>query len=175
MTTFRDCSRSQAPVLSIAFPRGPSLPKADNSGSNLHLSSHRWSWFFFVGIIPTFLAMLTLHHAVRLHAADLKTHGDRMFAGYFKQETAKLKEHCLADTRSIEDWRAKKEVYRAQLFEMLSLSPLPPRTPARLGTTPWKHASWPSARSEIVIAKRQEQEELSKKSLCSPCSCRILY
>lgn len=56
-----------------------------------------------------------------------KTSGDRMLTEYFRRETAKIEERCLSEVKSLEDWNARRETYRRQLFEMLSLDPLPPR------------------------------------------------
>src|SRR5262249_4686024 len=47
---------------------------------------------------------------------------------YFAAETKKLAERCLADIKNLDDWKAKRETYRKQLFEMLSLDPLPEKT-----------------------------------------------
>lgn len=54
--------------------------------------------------------------------------GDRMIAEYFRLETAKLRDACLADIHSVDDWNAKKGEYRRQLLDMLGLDPLPDRT-----------------------------------------------
>ena len=54
--------------------------------------------------------------------------GDQGLAEYFKTETAALSNHALADIKTLDDWKAKKGEYRQQLFEMLSLAPLPDRT-----------------------------------------------
>jgi len=54
--------------------------------------------------------------------------GDRMVAAYFRAETARLADRCLADVDSLEDWTSRRAQYRRQLFEMLSLDPLPERT-----------------------------------------------
>jgi len=53
---------------------------------------------------------------------------DRMLAEYFLAETAKLRDGCLADIKTLDDWKTKREVYRKQLFEMLGLEPLPEKT-----------------------------------------------
>jgi dienelactone hydrolase len=53
---------------------------------------------------------------------------DAMLADYFRDETAKLRDRCLTDVKSLEDWKAKRKVYRKQLFEMLGLDPLPEKT-----------------------------------------------
>ncbi|HUY93405.1 MAG TPA: alpha/beta hydrolase family protein, partial [Pirellulales bacterium] len=54
--------------------------------------------------------------------------GDQMLAEYFRAETAKLADRCLANIRSLEDWTSKRDEYRRQLAEMLGLDPMPVRT-----------------------------------------------
>ncbi|MBI4324403.1 MAG: prolyl oligopeptidase family serine peptidase [Chloroflexi bacterium] len=58
-----------------------------------------------------------------------------MLAEYFRTETAVLKDRCPADINTADDWKAKRGPYREQLFEMLSLSPLPPRTDLKAAVT----------------------------------------
>ncbi len=53
---------------------------------------------------------------------------DKILAEYFRVETAKLRDKCLADIKTLDDWKSKREVYRKQLFEMLGLDPLPEKT-----------------------------------------------
>jgi len=53
---------------------------------------------------------------------------DQMLAEYFRTQTARISEQCLADIKTLEDWEAKRQVYRRQLFEMLGLEPLPEKT-----------------------------------------------
>ena len=53
---------------------------------------------------------------------------DRTLADYFRTETEKLAGACLADIETLEDWEGKRGIYRKQLFEMVGLEPLPPRT-----------------------------------------------
>ena len=53
---------------------------------------------------------------------------DHTLADYFRAETEKLAGACLADIETLEDWKAKRPIYRKQLFEMLGLEPLPPKT-----------------------------------------------
>jgi dienelactone hydrolase len=53
---------------------------------------------------------------------------DRTLADYFRAETEKLAGACLSDIETLEDWKARRPIYRKQLFEMLGLEPLPPRT-----------------------------------------------
>lgn len=57
--------------------------------------------------------------------------GDRMLAEYFEAETDRLAKECLNEIQSLEDWTGRRELYRKQLFEMLSLDPLPARTDLR--------------------------------------------
>ena len=61
--------------------------------------------------------------------------GDAMIAEYFRQETARLAERCLAEIETLEDWQNNRETYRRQLFEMLGLDPLPERTELKAVTT----------------------------------------
>ncbi len=56
------------------------------------------------------------------------SHGDRMLAEYFRAEAAKLRDQCLADVKTLDDWKTKRQVYRKQLFEMVGLDPLPEKT-----------------------------------------------
>lgn len=60
---------------------------------------------------------------------------DRALVEYFERETSKLEAACLADVKTLDDWKAKRDTYRKQLFEMLSLSPLPPRGDLRAEVT----------------------------------------
>ena len=52
---------------------------------------------------------------------------DQKLVEYFERETQKLEGACLTDIRTLEDWKANRERFRQELFEMLSLSPLPER------------------------------------------------
>lgn len=56
------------------------------------------------------------------------TPGDRMFAEYFRAETRTLSERSLAEVRTLDEWNQRKGPARQQLFEMLGLDPLPPKT-----------------------------------------------
>ena len=55
------------------------------------------------------LALVSL--ALPGQAVELKTPGDRMLAEYFRIETQRLADHCLADIQSLDDWNAKKNLY----------------------------------------------------------------
>lgn len=54
--------------------------------------------------------------------------GDAMIADYFRRETGKLRDACLAYIQTADDWNARKDEYRRQLREMLGLDPLPEKT-----------------------------------------------
>jgi hypothetical protein len=54
--------------------------------------------------------------------------GDEMLKPYFESETRNLEEQCLADIKTRADWEGKRGQYREELFEMLGLSPRPPKT-----------------------------------------------
>lgn len=54
--------------------------------------------------------------------------GDRMIAAYFSEETAALRDGCLADIDSLEQWEQHRPEYRRQLLEMLGLDPWPEKT-----------------------------------------------
>jgi dienelactone hydrolase len=58
-----------------------------------------------------------------------------MISAYFADQTAKLRDACLADVNSIDDWNAKQTVFRKQLLEMLGLDPLPERTDLNVTVT----------------------------------------
>jgi len=54
---------------------------------------------------------------------------DRQLAAYFQAETARLQNQCLAGVKTLEDWQARRVVYRQQLLELLGLDPFPENTP----------------------------------------------
>lgn len=54
--------------------------------------------------------------------------GDRMWADYFRAETATLAARGLADVQTLADWQARAPEYRRQLQDMLGLLPWPERT-----------------------------------------------
>lgn len=61
--------------------------------------------------------------------------GDRMFAEYFRTETARLTRDPLAGIDSAAAWRARLPAARAELQEMLGLLPFPERTPLQATIT----------------------------------------
>lgn len=54
--------------------------------------------------------------------------GDVALAKYFQVETKQLSDACLEDVHALRDWTQRRQLLREELFEMLSLSPLPART-----------------------------------------------
>ena len=94
-------------------------------------------------VLPFFLLAIAVSS---LRAADWSV-PDPALAEYFAVETAKLQEACLADIQTADDWNAKCGRYRAELFEMLGLDPLPEKTdlkPVVTGTI---------ERGDIVVEK----------------------
>jgi dienelactone hydrolase len=82
------------------------------------------------------LRVVTVLLAVSAVAAEKKlappseppSRGDLMLADYFRNETSLLAGSCLADIRTLDDWKASRDEYRRQLQEMLGLLPWPERT-----------------------------------------------
>jgi len=54
--------------------------------------------------------------------------GDKMLEEYFRRETRRLADACLAEIKTLDDWNRRRGEYRRQLLEMLGLDPLPERT-----------------------------------------------
>jgi len=54
--------------------------------------------------------------------------GDKMIGAYFRVETERLRDACLAEIQTAEDWQQDKQGYRGELLEMLGLDPLPEKT-----------------------------------------------
>ena len=67
-------------------------------------------------------------------AADT-SRGDRMISAYFRRETAKLRDDCLGEIKTLDDWQARRGECRRQLMEMLGLDPPPERTPLDAAVT----------------------------------------
>ena len=82
--------------------------------------------------------MLLLALSASVHAANLPRQWqitNSSLAGYFSREVRTLSDRCLSDITTVEDWRARAPEMRAQLAEMLSLSPLPPRSDLKATVT----------------------------------------
>jgi len=69
------------------------------------------------------------------HDSPLPSDADRRLADYFRTETARLQADCLSEIDTLEQWEARRPVYRRQLLEMLGLDPLPEKTPLKAMTT----------------------------------------
>lgn len=80
-------------------------------------------------VLVVFLALsfcFLLAHTVVAETGPMP--GDKMLSDYFRAETARLKGRCLDDIKSLDDWNSLRLTYRKQLFEMLGLDPMPPKT-----------------------------------------------
>lgn len=53
---------------------------------------------------------------------------DQNLSDYFKLHAVRLADRSLADIKDLKSWEQKRKQYREQLFEMLGLLPLPPKT-----------------------------------------------
>src|SRR3990172_1041394 len=77
-------------------------------------------------------ALIPICPAIGCLAADWTVIGqppaDTQLSEYFRSETAKLAEQALAGIETLDDWKAKREIYRSQLLEMLGLDPFPEKT-----------------------------------------------
>lgn len=56
------------------------------------------------------------------------TTADKHLSDYFRHQTLRLANQSLKNINDLETWKKKRVTYRKQLFEMLGLSPLPPKT-----------------------------------------------
>ncbi len=61
-------------------------------------------------------------------AAAAETSADMRLKSYFAKETASMSERCLADIRTLHDWRSQRAEFRRQYQEMLGLWPMPERS-----------------------------------------------
>ncbi len=111
-----------------ALPRMKKQTMADTSvwgGIPKCLARRPRAWL----LVSALLGSFGIAAASAATAADLDTsRGDRMIAEYFRVETSRLRDACLADIKDRADWEAKRPEYRRQLLEMLGLDPLPERT-----------------------------------------------
>jgi dienelactone hydrolase len=81
---------------------------------------------FGLSVLLALLAFCVVHGAERILPETAR--GDRMIAAYFRAETGRLRDRCLADVDSLAAWKTRRTEYRQQLLEMLGLDPLPKRT-----------------------------------------------
>jgi hypothetical protein len=57
--------------------------------------------------------------------------GERLLDAYFRRETRRLADACLADVKTRADWERQRPELRRQFLEMMGLWPLPSRTDLR--------------------------------------------
>src|SRR5207247_9623219 len=66
--------------------------------------------------------------AINARSAPDTSRSDKMLADYFAAETKKLQDNCLAEIKTLDDWKSHRDEYRRQLREMLGLDPLPEKS-----------------------------------------------
>ncbi len=80
-------------------------------------------------ICITFMFLICCVPCIAANRAVIGTSkADKQLAEYFHDQTMLLSEKCLKNIKSLDDWKNKRLKYRKQLFEMLSLDPLPEKT-----------------------------------------------
>ena len=86
------------------------------------------------GVLLGFAALVGMS-LDRASAAGDRADADRDLSAYFEAETGRLRDGCLADIQTLDDWKAKRPLYRRQLLEMLGLDPFPEKTPLHAQVT----------------------------------------
>ena len=82
------------------------------------------------------LLMLSAVPATLLCAADRSLKQNPALAEYFEAEVSRIEQQSsLFNYKSLEQWTAQKQELRSQLFDMLGLSPMPPKTPLNAEVT----------------------------------------
>jgi len=71
-------------------------------------------------------SLLILFFAPTCFAAE--TPADAQLKQYFRTEAATLSDRCLADIKTLDDWKSQRAEFRRQYQEMLGLWPMPERT-----------------------------------------------
>ncbi|MGL4554011.1 MAG: alpha/beta hydrolase family protein, partial [Gemmataceae bacterium] len=61
--------------------------------------------------------------------------GDRLLAGSVRRQALALRDKALADVKDQAAWLRVRDQRRRELFEMMGLDPLPPRTPLKPAVT----------------------------------------
>ena len=72
--------------------------------------------------------LIVLHLLALVVRAAAETPADVQLKNYFANETAAMSERCLADIKTLDDWKSHRAEYRRQYQEMLGLLPMPERT-----------------------------------------------
>jgi len=89
----------------------------------------------FIPLLVLGFAALPLSPVLPATPLPRSTTGSAELDAYFQTETARVAGHCLADIKTLDDWKARRAEYRRQLFEMLGLSPLPERLDLKAAIT----------------------------------------
>ena len=77
--------------------------------------------------------------------------GDKMLDAYFAAEATRLAARSLTEIKTADDWTSHQEEFRSQLREMLSLDPMPEKSPLQAQVTGTLDES------EFVVEKVQFQ------------------
>jgi len=101
-------------------------PKQKSQAGNC--ASHLPVAIFLSACIMLTMIFVQIPSAAAEQSAIGPSRADAMLADYFRAETAKLRDRCMTGVKSLDDWQAKRKIYREQLFEMLGLMPLPEKT-----------------------------------------------
>src|SRR4051812_46599848 len=56
------------------------------------------------------------------------TRGEKMLDAYFKDQVSRISSACLTDLTTKAEWEKRRRELRRQFFEMMGLSPMPPKT-----------------------------------------------
>lgn len=77
------------------------------------------------------IAALIAAAALAAPPAPAHPEGDAAVEAYLRAEVLKIRDSALADVKTLDDWKARRETLREQLLDMLCLSPMPERTPLK--------------------------------------------
>lgn len=103
------------------------------------ISSSRWMEAFRLIVVTCALLLTAFSPLKAVEPVSETALGDRLFREFCEQRTKSLGDACLRDIRDLKDWETKRPEYRRQLFEMLGLDPLPPRTDLKPQVTATSH------------------------------------
>jgi cephalosporin-C deacetylase-like acetyl esterase len=73
--------------------------------------------------------------AIHCPAADIPRSATEDIHQFLRRTTQRIADACLADVKTLDDWKRLRPKLREQLFEMLGLQPLPERTPLHATVT----------------------------------------
>ncbi|MGF1583435.1 MAG: alpha/beta hydrolase family protein [Gemmataceae bacterium] len=81
------------------------------------------------------LIFLTFSHCAIANAQRPTPQGKHLIRDYFAQETQEIEDRCLADIKTLADWKKQRPEYRRQFLEMLGLWPMPKKTKLKATVT----------------------------------------